>query len=186
MFDVNGVVQVELTRGAPPAHTTTPQPPGWQCLLHAALNAADITAIALASAHGLLATGDGAGGIVVIDLLQVRRLVPLVNKGEGEGRTRGEGGRGRGRGRWGERREQREDEFWCGWIQGFRCCEAWASTPPLQSVRRPLMLLLLTGIRAVGQFAPLALCSVNSESPLVLMLLHRCCVWWSLLQPSVL
>lgn len=65
---------MELSRGAPPAHTTVHQPPGWQCLLHAMLNAADVTAMALASVHGLLAAGDGAGGVVVIDLLQARAV----------------------------------------------------------------------------------------------------------------
>ena len=65
-------LQASFSKGAAPAFTTVRQPPGWQCLLHAALLDGDVTCLALAPAQRLLAAGDAKGRVVVLDLVKVR------------------------------------------------------------------------------------------------------------------
>jgi hypothetical protein len=64
--------QASFSKGAAPAFSAVRQPPGWQCLLHAALLDGDVAALALAPAQRLLAAGDAKGHVVVLDLAQVR------------------------------------------------------------------------------------------------------------------
>lgn len=66
-----------------------PQPPGWQCLLHAALLHGDVISLALAARPRVLAAGDARGHVVVLDLAKVCasivadecRLIPCVAEG---------------------------------------------------------------------------------------------------------
>ena len=49
------------------------QPPGWQCILQCSHHTASIISIALVSRHKLLALGDEAGVLSLVDLTKVSK-----------------------------------------------------------------------------------------------------------------
>ena len=55
-----------------PERASARQPAGFQCVLRLALHAASVCALALSSAAGLLALGDEAGRLSLVDLRQAR------------------------------------------------------------------------------------------------------------------
>jgi hypothetical protein len=67
----HGPSQASFSKGGAPAFSGVRQPPGWQCLLHAALLDGDVASLALAPAQRLLAAGDAKGRVVVLDLAKV-------------------------------------------------------------------------------------------------------------------
>jgi hypothetical protein len=72
-----------VTLGPPPAAAVLDsgaprlQPAGFQCLLRATLHSSPVQAISVASAVGLIALGDAAGTLSVVDLTEVRALLLL-------------------------------------------------------------------------------------------------------------
>jgi hypothetical protein len=68
-----------------PYDTLLAQPAGWQYVLKYSTHAADVTSLALPTRLRLLAVGDAAGGVSVVDLTQPQRLFQLAAAAPGAG-----------------------------------------------------------------------------------------------------